>query len=239
MNIAIKYALGAAAAVLVAVIGFTVVNGANGNVGSGDPTVSPEPSISALSGQAELQPGRYAVHSGISASVTAWVPRDWSAVGDWGVRGPGGYEGPDGMGVRFYTVGNLFNNPGSFAGGVQDPPVGPTVDDLVDAIVEQSEWTSSDPVELTVGGFPAQRVRITIPEGAEFDPRDDGGAFYLFQDEGTGQIWGLEVGQMFDVYVVDVNGERLVMDAFHYPGTSEADRAALSAIIDSIEIGTD
>lgn len=238
MNTITKYALGVAAAVLVAIIGFSVVNGARGNVGSGDPTVSPEPSISALSGQTQLAPGRYSIHSGIARQVTASVPDGWSAVGDWGVRGPRGYEAPDGMGLRFYTVGNLFNDPGSFAGGVQDPPVGPTVDDLVEAIVAQEEWTSSSPTELTIGGFPAQHVRITIPDGAELDARD-GGSFYLFQDEGAGQIWGLAAGQMFDVYVVDVDGERLVLDAFHYPETSEADLAALEAVVDTIEIGSD
>ena len=41
---------------------------------------------------------------------------------------------------------------------------------------------------------------------------------------------------MFDVYVVDVDGERLVLDAFHYPGTAEADLAALQAVVDSIQI---
>ena len=239
MNTTTRYALGAAAAVLVAIIGFTVVNGASGDFGSADPTVSPEPSVSALSGQAQLAPGRYSARSGISLQVTASVPGNWSAVGNWGVMGPRGHDAPDGMGLRFYTVGNLLNNPGSYADGVQDPPVGPTVDDLVEAIVEQEEWTSSTPTELTIGGYPAQHVRITIPDGAKFDPRDDGAAFYLFQDEGAGQTWGLEIGQMFDVYVVDVDGERLVLDALHYPGTSEADLAALEAVVDSIEIGSD
>lgn len=239
MNTTTRYALGAAAALLVAIIGFTVVNGASGNFGSADPTVSPEPSVATLSGQARLTAGRYSIRLGIAARVTASVPDNWSAIDHWGVRGPRGHEAPDGMGLRFYTVGNLLNNPGSYADGLQDPRVGPSVDDLVEAIVEQEEWTSSTPTELTIGGFPAQHVRITIPEGAEFDPRDDGGAFYLFQDEGAGQIWGLEVGQMFDVYVVDVNGERLVLDAFHYPGTPDADLAALEAVVDTIEIGSD
>jgi hypothetical protein len=244
MNSASRYALGAAAAVLVAIMGFTVLNGGTGNFGSADPTVTPDPTVTAepsafaLSGQVPLAPGRYTVLTGIDMHVTAAVPDNWSAVGNWAVRGPHGYESPNGMGLRFYTVGNLLNNPGSYADGLQDPPVGPTVEDLVQAIVDQEEWTSSRPTELDIGGFPAQHVRITIPEGAEFDPRDDGGAFYLFQDEGAGQIWGLEIGQMFDVYMVDVNGERLVLDAFHYPGTSAADLAALEAVIESIEIGS-
>jgi hypothetical protein len=235
MNTTAKYALGAVAAVLVAVIGFTIVAGGNGSFGASDPKVTPEPSVAALSGQMPLAPGRYAVLSGIDMQVTAAVTDNWSAVDDWAVRGPSGYEAPGGMGLRFYTVGNLFNNPSSFADGLQDPPVGPTADDLIEAIVDQSEWTASTPRDTTIGGFPARHVRITIPDGAELDPRN-GGSFFLFQDEGAGQIWGLEAGQMFEVYVVDVNGERLVLDAFHYPGTSEADLADLQAVVDSIRI---
>jgi hypothetical protein len=241
MNTTAKFVLGVAAAALTAAVGFTMLNG-GGNVGGPDPSTpdptsssSPSP-VAALAGQPDLVAGRYAIASGISMQVTAMVPNGWSAMDRWAVRGPLGYEGPAGMGLRFYTVGNLFNNPGSRADGLQDPPVGPSVDDLIDAIVAQAEWTTSTPSETTIGGFSAKHVRITIPDGAEFDPSTDGGAFFLFQDEGSGQIWGLDVGQMFDVYVVDVDGERLVLDAYHYPGTSSADLAALDAVVNSIQI---
>jgi len=33
-----------------------------------------------------------------------------------------------------------------------------------------------------------------------------------------------------------VGGKRLVIDAFHYPGTSAADLAAQTAVIDSIQL---
>ncbi len=236
MNTTAKYALGAAAAVLVAVIGFTIVGGGSGNFGAPDPTPTPSSTpVAILAGQQDLAAGRYSIASGISMQVSAAVPNDWSAVGSWGFRGPQGYEPPQGTGLRFYTVGNLLNNPSDVNDGLQDPPVGPTVDHLIEAIVDQSEWTASIPSDTTIGGFPARHVRITIPDGAELDPRN-GGSFFLFQDEGAGQIWGLAAGQMFEVYVVDVEGERLVLDAFHYPGTSEADFAELQAVVDSIRI---
>jgi hypothetical protein len=236
MNTTARYALGAVAAVLVAIVGFAVLNGANGNFGSPDPTPSPSSTpVAILAGQEDLAAGRYSIASGISMQVSAAVSDHWSAVGSWGFRGPQGYEPPQGTGLRFYTVGNLLNNPSDVNDGLQDPPVGPTVDDLVEAIVDQSEWTSSTPTDTTIGGYPARHLRITIPDDADLDPRN-GGSFFLFQDEGSGQIWGLAAGQMFEVYVVDVDGERLVLDAFHYPGTSEADFAELQAVVDSIQI---
>lgn len=48
---------------------------------------------------------------------------------------------------------------------------------------------------------------------------------------------GMHPGQLNVVYIVDVNGERLVIDTWHMPGTSAADLAELDAILASMRIG--
>lgn len=53
-------------------------------------------------------------------------------------------------------------------------------------------------------------------------------------DEGGG--WGARDGQTDSVYVIDVGGKRVVIDAWHFPGTSEADITELEGIIASIQI---
>lgn len=225
-----------AAAIIVAaavMLGYTYLT--SPDVGSGgidDPTPAP----SADTGSA-LEAGRYSVEPGIAATVSVEVPAGWSAVDAWAFSGPIGHEAPAGMGIRFYTVDNLVSNPSSLGDGPLDPPVGPTVDDLMQAIVAQSAWTSSSPRETIIGGYPAQHVQITVPDDATLDTRGrEGDAFYLFLDGAGGQIFGWAIGQSFDVYAVDVNGERLVLDALHFPGTSEADLEALQAVVDSIRI---
>ncbi len=50
-------------------------------------------------------------------------------------------------------------------------------------------------------------------------------------------IWGWAPGQTFDWSIVDVGGQRLIIDAFHYPGTPAADLAAQQAVVDSVLIG--
>jgi hypothetical protein len=47
---------------------------------------------------------------------------------------------------------------------------------------------------------------------------------------------GLRSGQLNVVYIVDVNGDRLVIDTWHLPGTSAADLAELEAILASMRI---
>ncbi len=147
--------------------------------------------------------------------------------------GPRGNDEPDGMAVRFYAYTlNLYTNPASVADGQLDPPVGPTVDDLVEAIVGHPAWTASEPTDITIGGNPGQLVSITIPPDAEFTADDK---FFLFIDAGGGQVWGWAPEQTFDLYIVDVDGVRLVIDSFHYPGTSEDDLAAQREVVDSVE----
>lgn len=165
--------------------------------------------------------------------VTIEVPVGWSASGAWVARGPNGNEAPDGMAIRFYTVSNIYNAPLVPTDGHLDPPVGPSVEDLVAAMVGHPDWnvTGTDPI--TMDGYAGQVVHLTLPEGTS-----EGTRFYLFSDRAGGQTWGWDADQVFDIYIVDVAGERLVIDAFHYAGTSESDVAAQEAVLASIQIGT-
>src|SRR4029077_1352767 len=116
---------------------------------------------------------------------------------------------------------NLYTNPLAPNDGVLSPPVGPSVDDLVNAMVNHPSWTVTGHAAVTMDGYAGQVVHVTLPPTTS-----DGTPFYLSVDPGGGQIWGWSAGQLFDIYVVDVGGKRLVVDAFHYPNTSAADLAA-------------
>jgi hypothetical protein len=240
-----RIAAGAAAAIAVAVVGYTMLSSDGGAGGPAvAPTVSPlwspspvpsaveseatDGSIPALDNQSSLG-GRYMVGSGLRSRVTVAAPADWSAGDDWTLRGPKGYPSPAGMGIRFYPVKDVYKDPTDMGEGVVLPRVGPSVADLADAIVEHPGWTALEAVDVTMDGFEGKMVRLQIPRDA---PE---GAFYLFEHALGGQIWGLEAGQVFDIYIIDVAGERVVIDAFSYPGTSSSDLAAQRAVLDSIE----
>lgn len=188
---------------------------------------------------AEAAAERHAIEAGIPRAVSAATPSGWVLSDGWALYGPDGIDPPGGAGIRFFTVANLYADPSSLSAGVQDPPVGPTVADLVAAIVAQDAWIASDPTEAVIGGYPATHITVAIPEDVELVSRGrEGPAFYLFEDARQGQVYGWAAGQVFDLYIVDVDGERLVIDAFHFPGTSEADLATLDGIVESIRIAT-
>lgn len=240
MSNALRVGLAAAAVVIIAVIAINLLPGTPAP-GSG-PTPTPEPAaveptatpLPALGDQVLLDAGRYRVaDAGISnIEVTVEVPAGWTSSANWVVIGPRGNDEPDGMAIRFYKIPNLAANPLSHAEGNLDPPVGPTVDDLVQAIVTHPGWTASESTDITIDGRAGQLVSITIPLDAEL-PADD--TFYLSTDPTEGGIWGWAPGQTFDWYIVDVDGQRLIIDAFHYPDTSEEDLAAQRAVVESVQ----
>ena len=198
------------------------------------PTATPTPTITgSLQGQGRLEPGRYLVNAGVPG-VTVTVPAAWTTDTDWVVIGPRGNEAPVGMAVRFYQIDNLAKNPLSVSDGKFNPPLGPTVSDLVQAIVTHTAWTAGAPTDITIDGHAGQRVEFAIPSDAKLGAA---GQFCLSLDtDGTCGIWGWSPGQTFDWSIVDVGGRRLVIDAFHYPGTSAADLAAQQAVVDSVKV---
>lgn len=230
MNNVTRLAVAAAAVLVVAVLGYNFLP-RSGGVGASapTPTASPTPTPIPLNGQGPLN-GRYLVGSGLTSRVTVAVPAGWSSDADWVVIGPNGNQRPDGMAIRFYPVENVFKNPASLAEGVFDPPVGPKAADLADAIVGDPAWAATRAADTTIGGRPASHLSFTVASLAA------DGQFDMFSSNGKPDTWGFAKDQVFDLYMLDVAGERVVIDAFHYPGTSASDLAAQQAVLDSIQI---
>ena len=226
---ALRVGIIAAVLIIAAVIGVRFLPGSRSIGGPPVPTVRPTP-IPLLGNQAPLSAGRYRLDPTLPMKVTLAVPNGWSGA-TWLVVGPNGNQSPNGMAVRFYTVANIYKNPLSPDEGVLTPAVGPSVDDLVNAMVNHPDWTTTGHTAITIDGYAGQVVHVTLPAGTS-----NATPFYLSVDPTGGQSWGWVAGQLFDIYVIDVGGKRLVIDAFHYAGTSAEDLAAQKAIIDSVQL---
>ena len=227
---ALRIGLIAAVLIVAAVVGWRLLPGSIWPGGPLAPTAKPTP-IPKLNNQGLLPAGRYQVDATLPMKVSVAVPDGWSTDTNWVVIGPNGNQAPSGMAIRFYIVKNLLVHPLSPSDGAISPPVGPSVDDLVKAMVNHHDWTTTGPSPITIDGYVGQVVHVTLPAGTSAAT-----PFYLSGDELGGDVYGWVAGQVFDIYVVDVGGKRLVIDAFHYPGTSAADLAAQQAILDSVQL---
>ena len=76
---------------------------------------------------------------------------------------------------------------------------------------------------------------MSVP--AEIDFADcDAGQFTTWTDTGTdlSQRFQQGPGQLNDIYIIDVEGTRVIVDVGHFPSTPEADLADLEDILAGI-----
>ena len=185
-----------------------------------------------------IEPGTYAVRSGAYSAVPfAWtIPEGW--VGQNGGQTVSKYpDEPRELGLNAYVITRIFADAcsGTEADVIE---VGPTADDLVAALLEQPGAAVAEPVEITIDGYSGVRVDLTVPADLDLStcrPPAPGG-IQIWQSM-NGKYFVLLVEAVASVYVVDVQGERLVLSTQHGTTSSPEDIAEMDAIIDSIKIG--
>jgi hypothetical protein len=107
-------------------------------------------------------------------------------------------------------------------------PVGPSVADLAGALSAQSVRTTTDPVPVTVGGHEGLYVELAVPQAV--DAGDcPAGIFHLWP--GRQQRVGEILGQVDMVWIVDVDGRRLVVDASYEASASPDEVAELRQMV--------
>jgi hypothetical protein len=115
------------------------------------------------------------------------------------------------------------------------PPVGPSAADLA-AAVARAPGTElvTGPSDVTVDGRPAKHVVLTVREDVGCDP----GFFYTWHDEMWGPFWpGTNVGDTIRVWIVDVQGASLFIEAETTKEAGPDLEQEIHQIVDSIRFG--
>lgn len=168
------------------------------------------------------------VWGGVNATIT--VPEGWENLDGGGVS-------KDSTVVRFWPsdseVAHVYADPCYQSDGFVDPPVGPTVDDLATALADQPRRGDAVPTAVTIDGYRGKLIKLSVP--ADLDIAScDGGLFVSWE----GRIHH-DPGQLDWIYVLNVDGQRLLIYQRFDPGTSEAARAEQQAVFDSIHLDGD
>lgn len=235
-----RVSLVAVAVLALAILGWRFLPASNTGT-SASPTPQPTPPPALGSGQ-DLAAGTYrgVLPGSADRGFTITVPAGWDAVANVGVaaadRNP-----PDTVGaLLFWDVENLYADPLAPAAGGLEPPVGPSAADLVEALVAHDGWTTSAPTDVTVGGYPGTYLELTVPSDAAFDGCDGDGfsvlpfATWYEPDESSWRCMN-GPGQIDRVYVLDVDGERVVFTVVVYPEQNSPYLDALMEMVDSLE----
>lgn len=161
-----------------------------------------------------LTPGLYAMgfssdHANAPMALID-VPAGYRAGGD-------GYEitaEDDGVGFRHFdtwTVAEVAAQPCGDTAWV-DP--GPGVDDLADALATLPVWESTPPAPRTIGGHEGVFMELNVPDDI---PAKCQGELVSWRDH-LGGTQGIGPGKTHHLWIVDVDGHRLMLLAGYFPG---------------------
>jgi hypothetical protein len=251
MNSFAKFAIAAAAVLVVAVVGYNLLPGSR-DVGVG-PAVSPSPSATsspspspAASSTAEAFPpagaleiGRHALTQNdvaftLDISTSGWFSSGLTVPPDGGTLKKGTIGQVDSAWMLIWSIDGVYTDP---CGHVAGPPVSPSATDLAAAVAAMPGVdVITGPVDVTLDGLPAKHVAITVREDVDCDASD----FYLWYDDvqcdGDDPCprWASALGQTSKVWIIEVDGTHVWIEAETYKGASPELEQEIQQIVDSI-----
>ncbi len=252
----LKIGLAAAAAVAIVTIGFQFLGDSNtGSPGASEtpqPTATLEPTPSPpATADAGLPQGPFDLSRPRPGSdvipMTVTIPASgWVQLVDFNFLKKGnGVDLAEALVMPMaYPAGTGFYVPGDPCQSTSTRPDTPvtTVDDLVAALAAQASRDASEPVDVMVGGYAGKSVTLHVPDDAPFDgAMFDGcenGFFISYDTEQSGYLWHHRPGQIDDLWIVDVDGVIVVIDAEYGPDTPAELVEEMRTLAQSVTFGT-
>jgi hypothetical protein len=178
-----------------------------------------------LPANSPLSPGRYVLPIADAPSAPSLpvlsVPQGFLSIED----GLGVHTGDDAF-IRYvwaWDVDSVSSHPCD--AGASTVTVGRSVADLADALAAQPLRTGTDPVPVTVGGYDGLYLELRVPDDVDVNDCPEQ-RFKLWPGR-----WQEEPGQVDMVWILDVDGQRITLDASHAPSVSPDAVAELKAMV--------
>ena len=112
-------------------------------------------------------------------------------------------------------------------------PVGPEVADLMTSLAAQETAKPEQPRRVTIDGHDGLALEVRVPLDVEVAACDHDGTLVPWMSPGGSHVTVFP-GWTYRVSAVDVDGERLVVLAAHGPDATEAERAELATMVESL-----
>jgi hypothetical protein len=234
-----------ALAAAIGVVAVVIVIGTLGDEPGTEPGAQPIPSGQPIPPLPSgfVEPGRYVVAS-----------REPGLAGSYriSIEVPVGYDGYDSFfvlkrsfsteaAVGAMAISGVFADPCQWKGTLLDGSAVSSTDDVVAALENQTGLRVSTPTDVTVDGLagtymerrvPAQ-TRISDCDGAETP--EQAPVFNVYRSPGYGNRL-LHPGQLQQLWILDLDGVPLVIEASSDAGTSAQVQAELVEMVESVQI---
>ena len=181
-----------------------------------------------------------------SFTISAKGPNGWTGYPDWAMDGPSPLraDAPNGIGLAFFTTDGLFSDPchwdwkGTGQADVGDVKVGPSVDDMVAALRENTYYTSTAAKPVIIDGHSGKELTLQLPDGSmahcdKDDPSDEGGHAFVFSGPG---LYAQGPSNRWHVYLLDVHGTRLIATVLSYAKTPRSDVRTAENVVKTLHV---
>ncbi len=187
-----------------------------------------------------LKPGTYVSnldHAGPYPNVILELPEGWSSFGGHWVNKK--LDTPGLVAITFWNVHEVYVDGCHWRQPRLTPGRGS--DELAQALAERPLRNATTPVDVTLAGYSGMYLRWSVPDDIDFadcdvDPVD--GKHYF--ESWTAIVIGGDryqqgPGQVDEIWILDVDGNRVVIDAMYMPGSSEEDIAEMRRVVETLQ----
>jgi hypothetical protein len=157
------------------------------------------------------------------------LPDGWANYDGWAMH-RGTVDDPT-VAVQFWDIGLVYGHPCRWQGTLFRP--GPTVDDLVAALVDRPLRNATQPSDVNLDGYRGKYLEWSVPADLDFFDCD-GVSFKSWTGAMRGDRYQQGPGQVDRLWILDVEGARLVIDAFSMPSATRQEREELLDVVESI-----
>jgi len=171
------------------------------------------------------------------------VPDGWSINGGFALAGHRG--SPAQLGLTIWDVVDVYANGCHWAGPMIHP--GATADELAAVLAARPLRNATAPVAVSLGGYQGKYLQWSVPSDIRFDAASHSfsdcdiatengvtaGYFKSCTDD-TCDRFQQGPGQVDRLWILDIDGHRLLIDANYMPAATEQDRTELAEVVSSI-----
>jgi hypothetical protein len=175
-----------------------------------------------------VEPGSYLIDV-FDVPIEVTVPPGWTVFDEFVLHGPGGAT------LLFVTTAFDVYTDACQLDRCRGP-VGPTVEDLVSALIAQEPTVSTEPREVNVGGYKGTELKLSSPPGGDYS-KCYGGSFVAMIDD-LGRQYYLEVpGEAQTLWILDLDGVRALISFWAPSAAPDVTRAELDAMVAGLKFG--
>jgi hypothetical protein len=202
-----------------------------------DPTPTPAPADMIPFDDVELAAGSYSYYAPVGdreLRVTLTVPAGWIGHESWYVYRERTLSGGPGVAVAPWLneVDIVYPDPCQRDASVD---TGTTAAELAAAFAATPMHVGPDPVDITVSGYTGKELRISTDPA--IDEASCGGENIIpWIERGGGSERHVLPGTEQTLWILDVEGNRLVIDASAEPEADDTQRAQLRQVLESVQI---